>query len=296
MAKTTVSTANINVTTDTFQSWVNKTNELLYALETEIVTANSTIANTGTDIQPRKARINGTFGANTIVAANELRGGNVGDNQGGLLTITSNTVFGGNSTVNATFANCQANLYVNNSIINLNSSTVSINGSVMTIDIVNGLTISANLVQINANTLNLNANTTISRLTVTGNTTFVGEVFFSNASTNFANYTQVCVTNTNIGSDTSNPTLVMSFDKTVYSTAKITSQAVSTAGNTQISEILIAHNGTTPVLTVYGTVLSPSSGEVGDYTANINGANVELKFKQNSTGTSIKLIANLIRQ
>ena len=84
--------ANLDVTSDTFQNWVNKTNELLYSLTTEIITGNSSISNTGTTLEPRKAQLIGRFGANTLVATNELRGGNVGDSGYALLTITSNTM------------------------------------------------------------------------------------------------------------------------------------------------------------------------------------------------------------
>lgn len=295
MAKTTQATANIDVTSDTFQNWVNKTNELLYALQTEIVTANSTVANTGTTAQPRRARINGNFGANTLVAVNELRGGNIGDNQGGLLTITSNTLIGGNTTVNASFANCQANLFVNNAVLSINTFAISVVGNNATINITRDIALTANNIDITATTLDLLANTTITRVTVTGNSTFVGETHFSNNLAYFPIHIQQSVSNTNLGTNTTTDLVLFSFNRLTYASAKITVQAKSPAGNVQLSEIVLAHNGVTPYLTVYGTVVSPTNDELGDFSTIISGANVQLRFKQNSQNTAIKILANLIR-
>ncbi len=77
----------IDVTADTFYSWIVKTNTLIYLANTEIVTANS--AANGA-ITTGKGYVIGTFGANTL-ACDSLRGGNTIAN--GVLTITSNATF-----------------------------------------------------------------------------------------------------------------------------------------------------------------------------------------------------------
>lgn len=71
---------------DTFSDWLNKTNEIIDLLRTDVITANGSIANTDGD-----ARINGMLGANTLVAVDHLRGGTPEAN--GTLIVSTNTVF-----------------------------------------------------------------------------------------------------------------------------------------------------------------------------------------------------------
>ena len=85
---------------ETFRNWVDKTNELRYALSTEIITANQTYANTGTPIENRHGQLYGRFAANSLIATDELRGGNVSLTGAALLVVTSNATFNGNSTSN----------------------------------------------------------------------------------------------------------------------------------------------------------------------------------------------------
>jgi hypothetical protein len=77
----------IDTATDTFYSWVVKTNAIVQFCNTEVVTANNS-ANGATTTG--KGYVIGTFGANTLVATN-LSGGNTVSNT--VLTITSNAVF-----------------------------------------------------------------------------------------------------------------------------------------------------------------------------------------------------------
>jgi uncharacterized protein involved in tellurium resistance len=90
--------ANVDVITDSFEIWLLETNELLHALSTEIITANTTYANTGNTAFPRTAQLYGTFGANNLVVTDWLKGGNVNGSFANLM-ISTNTVL---SNVNAT--------------------------------------------------------------------------------------------------------------------------------------------------------------------------------------------------
>ena len=83
--------ANVDVITDSFEIWLLETNELLHALSTEIITANSTYANTGNTAFPRTAQLYGTFGANNLVVKDWMKGGNV-NGQFANLMISTNTV------------------------------------------------------------------------------------------------------------------------------------------------------------------------------------------------------------
>ena len=83
--------ANVDVITDSFEIWLLETNELLNALSTEIITANSTYANTGNTAFPRTAQLYGTFGANNLVVTGAMKGGNVNGSFANLM-INTNTV------------------------------------------------------------------------------------------------------------------------------------------------------------------------------------------------------------
>ncbi len=83
--------ANVDVITDSFEIWLLETNELLHALSTEIITANSTYANTGNTAFPRTAQLYGTFGANNLVVTDWMKGGNVNGSFANLY-ISTNTV------------------------------------------------------------------------------------------------------------------------------------------------------------------------------------------------------------
>jgi hypothetical protein len=63
--------ANVEILTDTFNTWVLRTNEVIDVISSEAITANSTQGVTGTTASPRNALLNGTFTANTL-AGNTL--------------------------------------------------------------------------------------------------------------------------------------------------------------------------------------------------------------------------------
>jgi len=65
------SVANVDILTDTFNTWVLRTNEVIEVLNSEVLTANSTQGVTGTPAAPRNALLHGTFTANTL-AGNTL--------------------------------------------------------------------------------------------------------------------------------------------------------------------------------------------------------------------------------
>ena len=66
-----ISTANVNTTTDTFNDWVNKTNNVATIISNNCITANSSLS-----ITTGKSYLNGSFSANTLIALDAIRGGN----------------------------------------------------------------------------------------------------------------------------------------------------------------------------------------------------------------------------
>lgn len=118
--------SNVEVTTDTFQSWLNKTNELADLVTTEVVTANSTLGET-----TGNAHVYGTFGADVMVATDGLRGGN--PSVSNTLTITSNTNINGGLTVtgHGSFSNGVTTDWIDTGDVEINSTSISIGGFVV---------------------------------------------------------------------------------------------------------------------------------------------------------------------
>lgn len=185
----------IDVTTDTFEVWVNRTNDLLISLATEIITANDAAANTGSLAEPRKAQLLGKFSANSLVATDELRGGNVGDLGKALLMITSDTLIG-HSTYdaaygNASYVNCQANVFINNHTFFVNNHTIYANSSFVTV-IANS---------------SVKGNSSVTAIEVTGNSTVTntsieGNDFFVTTDNTTVNSISIFTGNTYIKSNT----------------------------------------------------------------------------------------------
>jgi hypothetical protein len=185
--------ANVDIITDSFELWLLKTNDLLNALSTEIITANTTVANTGNNTISRTAQLWGTFGANNVVVTDALRGGNVSTGVANLVITTNATayvaaaadirVLAGNTTSNS-FINPigvylgqgTANSFVNSiAIITQSNSTVNTN-------------IRPTLIQITNSTATANITPTAFTTGIfTGNTTTVavGANVYANATTVF---------------------------------------------------------------------------------------------------------------
>ena len=68
------SVANVDILTDTFNTWVLRTNEIIQVMNSEVLTANSTQGVTGSTAAPRNALLYGTFTANTLAGDALLRG------------------------------------------------------------------------------------------------------------------------------------------------------------------------------------------------------------------------------
>ena len=153
----TISIANVNPTSDTFQSWVDKTNQIATGMSTVVLT---TAANTIGGQNSANAYLNGIFAANTLVAVEDLRGGTV--SAPGNLTISSNAIFtGANVTFTPTYINLLATTAVVNAAtavtanVNLKSNTFTIvstgrvgintNSADAALTVVGGANVSANV-------------------------------------------------------------------------------------------------------------------------------------------------------
>jgi hypothetical protein len=107
----------------------------------------------------------------------------------------------------------------------------------------------------------------------------------------------IVVANTNLGSNISAAQTLINIDKAVYSSAEITASSKTPTGNVQTQKMLVSYNsGTnTAISTVYGTVSAPAGANLGVFTSEVTGSNVNIRFTQTAPNTSIKVIAHLIK-
>tara|TARA_B100000508_G_scaffold140970_1_gene144661 strand:+ start:3635 stop:4465 length:831 start_codon:yes stop_codon:yes gene_type:complete len=271
--------ANVDILTNNWELLVLKVNRLASVISTEALTGNSTYANTGNSTFAVTSQLYGTLGSNNLVVTDSLRGGNVNGLTAELpissnVNITGSLVKIGNTTVNTS---------INTSSFSSANTTASILITRDTID-----TSSANL--------NISANlVTFGDVTATGNGSFLGN------SIRTLNYLIAETTNSDIGSNTTSPQVIDSYQISQFTSAKITVQCKNSSNTqTQLQEALVTHDGTTAEIVVYGTVASPAganafSTPLGDISANLNSGTVEILFQQTSPNSEARVVKKLLR-
>ena len=187
-----VQIANVNPAINSFQNWLDKTNQGLYVISTQALTAELTTAGS---VTTGNAVLQGVFTSNTVTIANTLRGGTM--TTSGNLNISTNTIirdasvfYFNNTNINAV----NSNTYVNSSVMYITggsaniSSNVSFSGNTISITS-NNITIADTTSKFQVSSANVivqGTNTSISsNVTVGGtNTVFDSNVFF-NGTVNF---------------------------------------------------------------------------------------------------------------
>ena len=204
----------------------------------------------------------------------------------GFANVTSTLQVGGQSTLGANVnitgsANVSTGINVGANV-NLTTSTLTTgNSTVNTLISSSGIDTDGTLAVLGATTLSNTA-------TVGGTLTLMSDVVLT------------VVSNTNIGNANTtgnfNAVEIYNFPIVTYKGAKITSRATTLAGtNTQIQEIIVAHDGTDAIMTVYGTVSSPASANLGVFSSTINTTHVAILFDQTSANTNMKMFVQLIK-
>jgi hypothetical protein len=134
-------------------------------------------------------------------------------------------------------------------------------------------------------------------LGVLGATTLSNTVTIGGTTTFKTDYVVDVSANGDIG-NVIGPVLIYTFPKATYSSAKFEVQ-VKKGSNTQLSELVLAHNGTTDAyVTVYGTVASNGAASpLGTFVANTGSSdtNVNLYLQQTVANSAVKVIAHLIK-
>lgn len=204
-----LATTNVVVTTDSFQNWVDKTNTLLYAYSTTIVT---TAANSTGGKTTGNASVNGIFTANSVTVTGNstfgLRGGNV---------TTSNVLY---ITGNVSIGNATVNTVINETTIDTDLALTVLGATTL------------------SNTLSVAGNTTL-----TSNATLNGTLQIISGNTNFDSGTLFVDSVTNrVGINNTTPAVALRVtgDIDVTATANIQGNAnvagtLGVAGNTSIN-------------------------------------------------------------
>jgi hypothetical protein len=250
MSKSSYLSANVEVTTDSFGGWINKTNLIINDMGTVVVTvADVAQPNTTNGAQTTgNSHIEGRFSANTLIAATALRGGTVSTPAN--LVITTNTIFNESALVQISANTNLFDVDANNVVI---SSNVTFDGGStkkILIDAAN-TTINTGSLFVRSNTefTGTSANVGTTTLNVTANSTFSGaNVYITSTNTTIGN----------AGTDVLNVNAVADFNANVNIDGILTqtANAVFTGANVQIDSALTTIGNATTDLVVVNAYLN----------------------------------------
>lgn len=283
--------ANVDIITDSFEIWLLETNELLHALSTEIITANTTYANTGNSTIFRTAQLWGSFGANNIVVAGDtgsaatsgyLRGGNVNGSYANLListnTIVSNSAYANlqvkvaNTTTfsyvnphGGYFGNTSANSLINaTAIITQSGLNVNTNISPTLIQVANS-TSTANMNAISFTTGIFQANTIEMQ---------VGDELVANSSALLVGNSTINAVHSNSQSLISNASHSANL---TYTGLKVGNSSINSTSNSTVITIREGTNSTLSNTSVYTVANTTSQSTLtADYLVVVEGSNTGL--------------------
>lgn len=305
MAKTTYLGANVEVTTDSFGGWINKTNQVIYDMGTVVLTAglvaqpNST---NGAEVTGN-SHVEGIFSANTIVAVDSLRGGTVSTPAN--LVITTNTVFQQSNLVDIQANTNLFNVDANNVVI---SSNVTLDGG-STKDFtatLGDITTTSTLFDITATTFNLTGTSTIdgpilnvdtTDLDVTANTLFTAATLSANVTTVDIDYitfnldgTTFNHTSQDITVDTNTATVnATTIDITTTDFSAI-AESVSLISNTAVANVSVLDVNSTTITVDGNTTISGTTSTINANTT-VNGSTVNVNANTTITGSNVDIVA-----
>jgi len=249
----------VDVDADTFHVFVDKVNLIVDHLRHTVVTVSNSASYDGNN--SGNGYIIGIFGSNTLVAGQALRGGNVSTTN--TLTVTSALSVSNNATVANVFT-------VVAGLSNLN--TLNVRGTTAI-----------------ANTLTVTSNAAIgSHLSVAANASFANAIIVK------TDYVVDVSANADLGATLGSPVLLYSFLKADFSSARVIVQTKKGA-NTQVYEGILAHNGGSPQLAVYGVVSVPTNANNGMLSASSNTTHITLNYQQSAINTSTKTILHMVK-
>ena len=280
-----------NTSTDTFGSTIDKLNQVINALSTQIVTANT---NANGSLTTGNAYGNGIFTFNVLTSDGYLRGGNV--QAAANLSIQSNATVG-NSSANVFLGYGQINVSgifsVNSSIlgmganVSLNTSTLGIGNSTINVSINSSLLSYGGNLQINSTALQIgnstvNAILNSSSLLVGANVTLgTASLSIGNSTVNAYVNSTTSVVGTALATTVNTATLTMG-----NSTVNVLANSISIilSGNLQVNSTTIQIGNSTINTTANASVVATGTGNFSTG-ANV-GSNVNLTTAGLSVGNS----------
>jgi hypothetical protein len=179
--------ATLDEEVNTFGDWFAQTNLLIGDMGTKVVSAE---ANTTGASTTGNVAIDGILSANTLVAVDEIRGGTVAE--GGLLTLSSNTVFTGNTVLSSaqSFTVSGNTFVVSSNVATYSGNTVTYNSGNTNFNGTNvnfnaddtafegtAVLFSSNTVTFSGTNLNITSNTSFSANTITMNNLVINDTF-----------------------------------------------------------------------------------------------------------------------
>lgn len=274
--------ANVDITAETWGQLIVRTNQLLDALSSEVLTANATWANTGNTTVPRNAQLYGTFVVNTAYIATTLSGGSNTTTKD-TLRVSSNVEFGTgsdrfDSRANSLYTNTQfwtANLAGNGAAFSINplanadarATELSVNTTQITVrggSIVLKSNTSVDAVAIVSNTTATNTTISGTNFNVSANISATGTNHSVAGNTNFdAGTLFVDGVNNRIGVGTTTPdaTVQVSGTANVSGATRLASTLAVIGAATLSNTIAVTGNATlSNTLSVTGNVTFLSTG------------------------------------
>ena len=170
--------ANVEAT-DTFATWINTTNALVYDMGTKVLTA-TTFTQPNTSVGgyvTSNSQIEGIFSANTLAASTALRGGTV--SVPGNLNLTSNVIFADSNLVSIGANTDNFNVNANNMTVtsgvtintaksvNVTAANTNINSGALFVK--TDATFTGTRVDIDSSVLDVTSNTVITAATLNAN-------------------------------------------------------------------------------------------------------------------------------
>ena len=258
-----------------FGTWLARTNQTIAVLSTNAVTTDNTSIGGFTN---GNGTVNGYFGANTLFAINEIRGGNV--TASNTLIVTSNTAFKYNSSNLVVFTSNDSvtNVTIKVTDVTINStSNSSITSNNLIANVVNSINIFSSNITSNSTITTLNSNVIINGAnTIINNTNTIinSNTTISGANTIINSNTIITGTNTTINAYT----FINNKIEVVNSALLSNTLNVVGAANLQSSANVSTTLGVGSLITGFaGLTITGTSNTSVEF-------NVPTAFKANTTG------------
>ena len=297
----TINVANLDITTDTFGTWVSKTNTLAHITTNHAVTVDGTASGNNST---GNGTVNGVFGSTTLFANTALRGGNV--STACTLTISSNLSITNTATISGAVTHSNTVTTTGLTTLNGGMNTTTANAS-SAVNVGANTTVNTSTIKVGNSTVNtvitstgidtdgtlavLNTVSFSNTVTVTGLTALNGDVNTTTANASVALNVGANVTVNTTSFEVGNSTVNTVITSTSFTTGNSTVNTVITSTGIDTDGTLAVLNSASFSNTVTITGLTALNGNVNTPTANATtavnvGANVTVNTSSIKIGNA----------